>query len=144
MELKDVFTATALVLVGVFAVGAWINDLNSKYGTEAGSSFSSTFDTVESTLQTELGEVAVAAGNNTVAAPGAGGANQQDGIIARSLSSIQQVGQFFILIPNLLSEGAYVLGLPEPYAEIAGWVFAFALGITLALIFLQVVAGRVF
>lgn len=140
MDLRQVFASVAIILVAVVASASILVFWNDSYGTTAGSSFNNTLASVASTLQTDLAEVSVSAGENTFAQAGAASSTQQQGLITRSISTIQQVGAFFTIIPNLLADAATLLGLPEPYAQIGAWVFTFFLGIAIALIFLQVVA----
>lgn len=140
MDLRHVFASVALVLVAVVAVAAQLAFWNASYGTDAGSSFNNTLATVTSTLETDLASVSTSTGSNTFAEAGPAATTQQQGLISRSISTIQQVGTFFTIIPSLLADAGTILGLPEPYAQIGAWVFTFFLGIAIALIFLQVIA----
>jgi hypothetical protein len=140
MELKNIFLSVAVVLVGIVAVSLWLTGLNASYGTTAGSTFNNTITSVSATLNSDLGTIATSTGNNTIAQSGAGASTQQEGLISRSLSSIQQIGSFFTIVPSLLEDGATILGLPQPFAQVASWAFTFVLAITIALILLQVVA----
>ena len=145
MDLRDVFTASAIILVGVIAAGSWIGFLNASYGTTAGSSFNATIANVQTTLGGNLSSVSISSGNNTVppsgAGLGAGTTTQQQGLITRSLSTLQQAGAFFSLIPSVISDGARIVGIPDTYATIAAWVFIFALAVTIGLMLLQIARG---
>jgi hypothetical protein len=140
MDLRHVFASVALILLVVVAGANTLSFWNASYGTTAGSSFNNTLASVSSTLGTELATVSTSTGENTFAEAGPAASTQQQGLISRSISTIQQVGSFFTIIPNLLADAAQILGLPEPYAQIAAWTFTFFLGIAIALIFLQVIA----
>lgn len=140
MDIRQVFASTAVVLLVVVGVGAWLGDLNNHYGTTAGSSFNATLASVTTSITYNLSSTSVAAGGNTFNQAGAASTTQQQGLLARSLSSIQQIGAFFSLIPNLIQDGGALLGLPTALTDLAVWTFVFFLGITIAFLFLQIVS----
>lgn len=141
MDLRNVFTGSAIALVAVIACMSWIASLNQSYGTDAGTTFNNTLSSVQTTLGDNLQTVSIETGTNTQAQPGPAETTQQAGLISRSISTFQQVTSFFTIIPNLLQDAASILGIPQPYAAIAGWTFVFALAITVALVFMTL-AGR--
>ena len=141
MDLRNVFTATAVVLVAVIATSAWLGDLNAAYGTDAGESFNNTLSSVQTTLGRDLEDTSIATGDNTQTPAGPSQTSQQAGLISRSVATLQQVGAFFTIIPNLLQDGGVLLGLPPAIAAVGAWTFTFALGISLVLLYLSL-AGR--
>lgn len=136
MDYKDLFTSMGIVLVGIIAFFAIAGDFNNAYGTNLGDDMNGTRTHVQDLLTNTLGDVSGDVGNATQAREGASLGSGETGLITRALTVITSIPQLFGLVPAVIRDGASVLGIPDSIVIIGEWVFLFAVGVTLAYLFL--------
>jgi hypothetical protein len=134
MEYEKVFATIAIVAVSVLAVFAMINHYNTAYGTSVGDSFNNTLQSVN--VISNLTKYTIDASDATQDIEGSGTTDPQSNLISRSLRIITILPRLLGLVPDILYEGAIVLGVPEEYTTIAVAVFVFSFTLLLAYLLL--------
>jgi hypothetical protein len=134
MEYRDVFISLAVVVVGIVAILGLANDWNTSYGNNAGSTFNQTLTRVS--ILTNLTDISSSVAGNTQTPDGAGETEAQAGLIKQSLSTLKKIPVLMGLVPDLLSDGAAILGAPSWLVTIGRVVFLFVFAITFAYILL--------
>jgi hypothetical protein len=139
MEITEVFTGMAIVLIGIIAIFGVAANFNTTYGSSIGSEgeFSETITRVEAIIGTGLVDEGLEYADSTQVIPGAGeSTNQNDNLIRRALSTISLLPQLVGLAPALIKEGAVALNLPDIYWRLGQALFWIVFSITLAYLLL--------
>lgn len=135
MEYERLFASVAVVAVSVFAIMSLLSFYNDSYNLTLGSSFNNTLNSVEiiNNITSMTDEQAAATQN----IEGSGSSDSQTNLVERSLRIIVILPRLLGLIPDIMREGALVLGVPEAYVNVAVGVFVFSFVLLLAYILLN-------
>lgn len=134
MEFERVFVGVAVALVGIVAILGLANFYNGEYGTDAGNSFNSTLTSVA--VLSNITYISNTAGANAQPSEGSGADSTQGDLIQRSLRIITVVPTLLGLAPDLISEAAAIIGVPEIYVQVATAIFVFSFVMLLAYLLL--------
>lgn len=135
MEYEKIFASVVVVAVSIFAIMSMLSFYNSSYGTTAGSSFNNTLGSVQiiNNVTSLTNDQATA----TQSIEGAGSTDSQTNLIERSLRIIVILPRLLGLVPDMMSEGALVVGVPEAYVNLAIGLFVFSFTLLLAYVLLN-------
>lgn len=134
MELTELFSGMAVILVAIIAVFSLVAEYNSVYGEDIAtdSAFNNTLTEVQQAIQTDLVVKGTAYGQSTQAEAGQGTATDtQDSALRRGLRTLSLVDDLVGLPAKLIRGGAEALNLPGVYASIGVAIYWIIFSITL-------------
>lgn len=132
MEFEKVFMTLGVCLVAIIAVFSFIGSWNTTYNDNAGNSSSAVYNDVQLLMNTSISALSVQSGNQTITSSGSGSSSTSSDLVSRSLGIITLIPRMLGLIPAIFQDGAYLLGIPEAYVNVAGAVFIFSFAVLFA------------
>lgn len=135
MEYERLFASVAVVAVSVFAIMSLLSFYNDSYNLTIGSSFNNTLNSVE--IINNITSMTNEQADATQSIEGSGSSDSQTNLVERSLRIIVILPRLLGLVPDIMREGALVLGVPEAYVNVAVGVFVFSFVLLLAYILLN-------
>lgn len=124
MEYDKVFIAVAVVAASIFGVLSMLNFYNDSYDMTVGSTFNSTMNRVE--IINNITSFRSDSADATQDIEGSGSTDPQTNLVTRSLRIITLLPRLLGLIPDMLSAGADMVGIPTAYQDLAVGVFVFS------------------
>lgn len=134
MEYEKVFSAVAVVAVAIFAVLSIMNYWNTSYSTTVGNNFNTTLNDVQ--VIANITSISNDGASQTQSLTGSGTTDANTDLVQRSLRIITILPRLLGLIPDLLEEGAIIIGVPPPYVAIAVGTFVFSFVVLFAYLLL--------
>lgn len=134
MEYEKLFAGIAVVAVSIFAILSMLNYYNESYGTNVGYTFNNTMNSVA--LINNITDITNDQASATQNVEGSGTSDPQTNLVERSLRIITILPRLLGLVPDLMEEGAIILGVPPTYVNMAIGVFVFSFTILFAYLLL--------
>lgn len=134
MEYEKLFAGIAVVAVSIFAVMSMLNFYNTTYEENVGTTFNQTLNSVA--LISNITDISNSQAEATQNIEGSGTSDPQTNLVERSLRIITILPRLLGLVPDLMEEGAILLGVPEPYVNVAIGMFVFSFTILFAYLLL--------
>ena len=124
MEYEKVFAGLAVAAVSIYAILSMLNFYNDAYDTDRGTTFNNTLNSVA--LINNITDIGNSQASATQNIEGSGTSDPQTNLVERSLRIITILPRLLGLVPDLMEEGAIILGIPPVYVNMAIAMFVFS------------------
>lgn len=134
MEYKNVFIALTIVTIAIIGMFSWLNEWNTLYVNDAGSSFNNTLKSTS--LISNITNIQYQINQNIESKEGQGIIDATYDLTKRAISIITIIPRMIGLYESVISDIGIILNIPPVLINIGITVFIVSFGITLAYLLL--------